>query len=179
MMLVSSAIASAQETVQRIPYDYLGGSGLGPEELLNKLLLKPGTESTVISWAMVQSAQALQLSFTDKSSTEPALVPNVWHSTGEPVPLKDEVIARHNTEFPQLRLDPSITYGLQIQVHYFVANGNALTVGSKAVLFARGNNSPFKPFKRPYSGDFFARDFLSATLKKLDVLQKLQSPAWL
>lgn len=177
--LLAFSTAAAQERVARIPYDYLGGSGLGPEELLNKLLLKPGTESTVVSWALIQSVQAMQLSFADLRPVEPALEPGKWHSTGDAVPLKDDAIVRHNAEFAQLPLDTSLIYGLQIQARYTINEGQELMIASKAVLFSKGNNSPFKPFKKPYSGDFFVRDFLSATRARLAILQKLQSPAWL
>lgn len=181
--------AQKQELVIDAPFDYLGGAGLGPEAILKQLLLRAGTENATVSWVLIQAVQSQQLAFQDLDNQHPEiLAPAVWHSTGQPTSVKDELIQKHNQTFQRWQLDPHYIYGISYQLRYNIrydaskpgeAKKPHLVLGCKTILYRKGGSSPYKLVPPAYSGEFFAQPILKEIHKRLNFLKKLQSPAWL
>jgi hypothetical protein len=186
LVLALAAIACSASAA-RHPFTYkqpfsLEGTGVGPNPVQGELVLKREDEEPFVSRVLLQAIQAFHhLSIPERPQTaaEP-LLPHRDYKT-DIAPLADDDVRQYNAANPPpLALDSTLLYALQFGIRYEIQvdRQRVFFIQIEPFLYAKGSAAPtWRPYKRAYSGDFFAGRLIEALKSNFTIPTRINPPA--
>ena len=152
-----------------IPFQYRG-LGVGGQPRAGFVPLNRGEEETVVSRALLEALQDLEMSVIEPPIDLVALIPpeETWKTarTG----LSDQLIAQHNREYPDLAIPEDRLYAIEYEGIYRVVQ-NEFRFSMKSLLYHKGLGGQFRPFESAdYSSEFFMELIAAGMRSHLNIL---------
>jgi hypothetical protein len=165
--IVAIAFAESGKHILSKPFTY-ESRGVGSNPVDTILRLKPGTERSLVSWAVLDALQRMDFSVGGRSGEQ--LQPDKSYTT-DIVTLGDDWVASHDRASPNLQLWKEVVYGLQYKIRYRIDSNprdRRLVCEVIPVLYQRGAaTTRWHQYSREYSGRFFAERLLSQVEQNL------------
>jgi hypothetical protein len=137
-----------------IPF-YYRGLGVAGQPRVGFVPLNRGEEEAVVTKALLESLQDLEMSIVEPPIDLDALIPpeETW-KTGK-TELSGEIITRHNQKHPDRAVPNNRIYALEYEGSYAIRRDEfRLNIASK--LYHKGLGGQFRPFESAeYSSEFF------------------------
>ena len=129
-----------------VPFLYRG-MGMGPEPLLGMVVVERGEEDRLVSRALLETMQAMQMSIVEPPASLEHLIPaGLTWKTGITV-LDQGLIQQHNERFPHMALPTDRIYGLQYVGSYVIQN-KEFRFRLESHLYHRGIGAEFRPYQK-------------------------------
>ncbi len=153
-----------------IPF-YYRGLGVGGQPRVGFVPLRRGEEEAVVTRALLESLQDLEMSIVEPPVDLDTLIPpeETW-KTGR-TELPNDIIARHNQEYPALAVPNNRIYAIEYEGRYkILPNEFRLNMASR--LYHKGLGGQFRPFESAeYSSEFFMELIQAGMRLYLDIPQ--------
>jgi hypothetical protein len=126
------------------------------------VLLDKGTESNAAGKALLVALQKLQYSVMNLPKGDTGeLKPRVTYTT-DLVPVGDDAIKEHNSQVPVLQLPADRYFAVRYGVSFNVQQREAVFNISSYLYERAARSSDWSPYRKTYSGEFFARALLAS-----------------
>ncbi|WP_020683952.1 hypothetical protein [Marinobacterium rhizophilum] len=159
---------AAGEDEFSIPF-YYRGLGVAGQPRVGFVPLRHGEEGAVVTRALLESLQALEMSIVEPPiDLETLIQPEQTWKTGR-TELPDAIITRHNEEYPDQAIPNNRIYAIEYEGRYkILPNEFRLDLASK--LYHKGLGGDFRPFESAdYSSKFFMGLIQSGMRAYLDI----------
>lgn len=163
---------SALDEEFAVPFLYRG-LGVGAQPRLGIVQLEQGDEARMISQALLEAMQEMEMSFVEPPASLTLLIApeETWRTGITPLPL--DLVRQHNAEHPEFPLPLDRLYAIQY-VGSYVIHERQLRFRLESHLYHRGLGGNF----RPYAHDTYSSKFFFERVKLLieERLAQLSAP---